>query len=237
MTTSGWEIRARQHLGETAEIRERALASFRKLLADELGRKPPIRIRKDDEYFLRYLRYSKFDVPRAVKCFINFYSLWGHYPDKIWPLNKAPSDWKFYWSKMLSGVLSRRNFDGTTVMIYRKGLWKPGSDGLVCADALAALFWFLELLLDDPAVQVDGFTLIMDGRGFSWTFLPHLDLSTIKVCQTVRSLFSCDKPSIMPKIHEGILRCARCQMRCHCILSITEYNDKIAVCYVLHKPT
>lgn len=208
MTTSGWEIRARQHLGETAEIRERALASFRKLLADELGRKPPIRIRKDDEYFLRYLRYSKFDVPRAVKCFINFYSLWGHYPDKIWPLNKAPSDWKFYWSKMLSGVLSRRNFDGTTVMIYRKGLWKPGSDGLVCADALAALFWFLELLLDDPAVQVDGFTLIMDGRGFSWTFLPHLDLSTIKVCQTVRSLFSCDKPSIMPKIHEGILRCA-----------------------------
>lgn len=183
--TSGisWIENALGEIGETNATRTDALVRFRELLFEKLQNELPLKARLDDEYIIRFIRYSKYDIARAVKCFINFYKLWNSYPGKIWPVGRGPTDWQVFFAKQMTTALQPKNNDRSTVLVCRKGAWNPGKDGVECADCLAPLFYTLEMLLEDVAVQVAGYTIIIDGAGFGWSCLPYFDLKTMKVCQ------------------------------------------------------
>lgn len=182
MSTQTWIERALKDVGETNSTKTKTLVLFRQLLSEKLKNKPPLKARLDDAHVLRFIRFSKYNVERAVNCFINFYKMWDAYPGKIWPIDKAPSDWRLFNEKQQLTYLRTKNKDRSTVFIYRKGLWKPGKDGVVNADLLAPVFWLVDIILEDPAVQMAGYTVIIDGTNFGWSFLPYFDLKMLKVC-------------------------------------------------------
>ncbi|XP_022664152.1 alpha-tocopherol transfer protein-like [Varroa destructor] len=137
----------------------------------------------DDKHLLKFLRYKDLNVPATFKMFDLIHKRRMAEPTRYFPEGKGPLHYKHVYELRCAEVLHHRNpRDGTAVVIIRVGDWKPETGVDYFTSQNAGIF-LVEYVLDDERVQRDGVTLIIDFKGFrfSWVmqFFPPSYLPTI----------------------------------------------------------
>ncbi|XP_003739972.2 alpha-tocopherol transfer protein [Galendromus occidentalis] len=191
-----WSEIAAEELGETPEIRESSLRDLRALIRTQ-GR-PSVNYEDDDEFLIRFLRTCKFNVDRSFRMVNNYYLNRASHSNKIMPKGKGPRDTEFYAKLQTLTVLKKKNHDGSTVVIFRKGGWEPSDGTAVHADMLFLGLYLLEWLTRDPEVQVTGISFVYDCDGFGIRHLPYVDLA---VFQFLTSCINNSYPMRVRAIH------------------------------------
>ncbi|OQR69713.1 alpha-tocopherol transfer protein-like [Tropilaelaps mercedesae] len=160
--------RAEKLLGETPAKRAESLKEFRKNLAMVEDFEPKM---DDDRFLLRFLRARKFDVDKALKLMRNFYKVRLQNPRLYVPIGMGPRDFKHLYELDCCALLRHRNpLDGTVVLVCRFGKWRP-STGVGPLDIYTPAVYGGELIMDQPEVQLNGFTLILDLQGLEYNWI------------------------------------------------------------------
>lgn len=145
--------KAELELGETPEVREKALAELRKLIVNEEG----LSIPTDDSFLIRFLRAKKYDVKRSLKCLKGYYGLKAKYPEM---LNKTPSEVKDVLEKNIYYVTMKRSYEGEGVLVIRVG--ELDENVLTVEDVIGAGFVSIDIGIDAEYSQICGSSLIFD---------------------------------------------------------------------------
>lgn len=160
--------RAEILLGETPAKRAQSLKEFRKKLEMIEDFEPKT---DDDRFLLRFLRARKFDVDKAYKLMRNFYKVRLQNPQRYVPIGLGPRDFKHLYELNCAVLLRHRNpLDGTVIVLCRFGKWKP-STGFGPLDVYTPAVYGGELIMDQPEVQLNGFTFILDLQGLEYNWI------------------------------------------------------------------
>lgn len=149
-------------------------------------------IRRDDPFILRFLRARKFDVRAAFHLYCRYYeyrrinaSLFTNFTASEGGVKQALLDG-------FPGVLHSPDHHGHRILVFFTANWDHCRYGLLAI--YRALLLTLENLIDDEAVQINGFLLIVDWSGFTFrqsSFLQPKLLRLIIEGLQVLSLNSC----------------------------------------------
>ncbi|OQR78406.1 alpha-tocopherol transfer protein-like [Tropilaelaps mercedesae] len=167
---AGFAKRAEQELGETPEIRARALQQ----LAEKLRTQNEFRPRMEEDYLIRFLRAKKFDVERAFSLMRNFYRCRLISPSKFLPIGIGPKDVKHLYDLRMGLILPKRNpLDGSVVLIAQFGDWTPES-GYDLLDAYTPTALAFDYIQRNPECQLYGFRYVFNLKGLEWRYLRFL---------------------------------------------------------------
>jgi len=129
-----------------------------------LSKQPSINSRMDDAFILSFLRYSKFSYSRAQEALTNFWTNRVEMKDTF--SNRSFADDSIILELADVGAFSwlpQTDDEGCRVAINRIALWDPKKyefDDFVKTNAC-----YLDVICEDPRVQVNGVVLIMDMEG------------------------------------------------------------------------
>ena len=113
--------------------------------------------RKDDMFFLQFLRAKKFNYRLALNMMTNYHNQFQSWPgvsEKV----ENPASVKHVFDAGSFVALRRKAYDGSTICIGRPGKAKLQ----ILTDFFAALIISINRLLDEEDVQINGITIIQD---------------------------------------------------------------------------
>ncbi|XP_022668303.1 alpha-tocopherol transfer protein-like isoform X2 [Varroa destructor] len=117
-----WKRRAKEELGETPEIRTKAL----KELSEKVRQIENFNPRVDENFLLRFLRSKKFDVEKAYKSYRKFHTIRLIDPARYLPVGVGPLRYKPAFDLATGTQLEPYNpIDGAFIVIWRVGKWSP----------------------------------------------------------------------------------------------------------------
>ncbi|KAL3170221.1 hypothetical protein MRX96_015264 [Rhipicephalus microplus] len=165
-----WKI-AEEELGETEELRQRALDDLTKLLHDE----PGLKWNNQSAFLLRFLRVRKYNVEAALKSIKKYYrtgSSWGKNNLDLRPSTVVPD------CREITAVLPHRDAQGRQILLIRSGVWNPAVVPQI--DVHRAFLLCLKHLERSPSGQTAGIVIIIDYEGFGIEHAINCKLSLMK---------------------------------------------------------
>lgn len=174
-----WET-ARIELREEPAIRDHALSQMRHFIEKH----PAIRkCRTDPSFLLRFLRTKKYSVPQACSMLERYLTIrqmhpqWFHKLDPLEPKIAAVIEAGYL------VPLPKRDSKGRRVILSCLGRFDPHVyDSCTMARVHSMI---VELLLDEPRSQLNGYTHVNDEAGMQ---MPHLSLWSLN---DVRTMLNC----------------------------------------------
>ncbi|XP_022647147.1 alpha-tocopherol transfer protein-like isoform X2 [Varroa destructor] len=177
-TMDDWQALALELHGETEEELRNAINALKENIAEK-GLKNIV-YEKDDDFLARFIRTSKYDVAKAFRMLNGYYLNRASLPHKVAPRGKGPKDTEFYVPLKSIMILDRKNWDGSSVLIFRQGDWDKINTKAVLADMLFFGFYVVEAAMRDPIVQLQGLTVVFDCSGFGIRHLPFCDMAVFR---------------------------------------------------------
>ncbi|OQR79386.1 hypothetical protein BIW11_05770 [Tropilaelaps mercedesae] len=175
---SDWRAVALELHGETEKKLRNAIDDLKECIAQK-GREE-IAYERNDEFLARFIRASKFDVARAFKMLDGYYLNRATMPQKVAPRGLGPKDTAFYVPLKSLAILDQKNWDGSTVLMFRKGEWEMTTSNVVLSDTLFFGYYAVEVAMRDPLVQLHGLTVVFDCAGYGLRHLPLCDTDVFK---------------------------------------------------------
>ncbi|GFY63772.1 alpha-tocopherol transfer protein-like [Trichonephila inaurata madagascariensis] len=163
--------KAEVELGETPEVRRKAVAELTKLLKGE----PYLEPRLEEKFLVRYLRAKKYNVDKAYKTLLYYY----YFKSKFAYIftHFKPSQLKHVLEMNCLNLLPLRDKDGASIGLLRMGEFDPSKatpEEFVAASLLCA-----EIGTDSEATLVCGSVAILDLKGV--TFKKMLHFSSVRL--------------------------------------------------------
>jgi hypothetical protein len=180
--TPSLEEQARSELNETKENRETGLKYLKHLVATETSYRLP---NNDDEFLIKFLRFSKWDHMKAFDRLKRFYEYQiatvaeheEHKPTKISRLFKEDI---FYFLPKKDG----RN--GRKILYMSYPNWNP--EKISGSDVVHLFLTATESILDDPEAQINGITIV--GNALSLNAQHLYTLSPTLVSEAAKYIFT-----------------------------------------------
>lgn len=157
---------ARVELNETDEVRTQALKEVR----DRIMESPRIiKCRMDSKFLLRFLRFRKFDVPKAMMALERWLvAREGAYgPDWMSNLDYSKPNIDGIIDRGVLMAFPKRDKFGRTLLMIRPAALKTHIP-TIGWEALTLGTMYCEILLDDEENQIRGFDYVCNVAGITW---------------------------------------------------------------------
>uniref|UniRef100_A0ABD2WVD8 CRAL-TRIO domain-containing protein n=1 Tax=Trichogramma kaykai TaxID=54128 RepID=A0ABD2WVD8_9HYME len=172
---------ARRELGETDEVKCQTIHELREMIY-ERGECMPHRM--DDDFLLRFLRARSFNVNRAHRLVVRYYTFKEEHPEIHVDVN--PIEMRHIGDDDIMSVPAYRTPCGRRMMIYRMGNWDPRKFSV--DEIFKATMIILELGLLEPRAQILGGIVVFDLEGITmthaWTITPQVASMVISLMVT-----------------------------------------------------
>ncbi|XP_028178834.1 clavesin-2-like isoform X4 [Ostrinia furnacalis] len=180
---------AYEHCHEDLNTREASIEELRSMIY-ERGECLPFRM--DDSFLLRFLRATKFIVPKAHRLVVRYCAFRDQYPYlykdvDMWELVKVKDAYE-------GSMLDRP--DVGRLSIFRFGMWDPSE--FPVEDLVRAGMLMMEIGLRQPKLQVIGGTVIVDLEGIT---LRHVATLTPTVAYQIVGLLGLAMPCRLKACH------------------------------------
>ncbi|XP_011505212.1 PREDICTED: alpha-tocopherol transfer protein isoform X2 [Ceratosolen solmsi marchali] len=182
---------ARRELGETDEVKCQTIHELREMIY-ERGECMPHRM--DDDFLLRFLRARNFNVNRAHRLIVRYYTFKEEHPEIHQDVN--PVEMRHIGEEDIMTVPAYRTPCGRRMMIYRMGNWDPRKYSV--EEIFKATVIILELGLLEPRAQILGGVVVFDLEGIT---MSHAWMITPQVASMVLSLMVAAFPMTTHAIH------------------------------------
>lgn len=182
---------ARHELGETDEVKCQTIHELREMIY-ERGECMPHRM--DDDFLLRFLRARNFNINRAHRLIVRYYTFKEEHPEIHQDVN--PVEMRHIGDEDIMTVPAYRTPCGRRMMIYRMGNWDPRKYSI--EEIFKATVIILELGLLEPRAQILGGIVVFDLEGITMT---HAWTITPQVASIVLSLMVAAFPMTTHAIH------------------------------------
>lgn len=157
---------ARVELGETDEVRTKALREMR----DRILNSPRIlKCRMDSNFLLRFLRFRKFDVPKAMIALERWLvAREGAYgSDWMSNLDFSKPNIEGMIDRGIMMAFPKRDKNGRTLLLLRPAAMKTHIK-TIGEESLTLSTMMTELLLEDEENQIRGLNYICNVAGITW---------------------------------------------------------------------
>ncbi|KAJ8684228.1 hypothetical protein QAD02_020020 [Eretmocerus hayati] len=182
---------ARRELGETDDVKCQTIHELREMIY-ERGECEPHRM--DDDFLVRFLRARNFNVNRAHRLIVRYYTFKEEHPEITVDVN--PLEMRHIGDDDIMTVPAYRSPCGRRMMIYRMGNWDPRKFSV--DEIFKATVIILELGLMEPRAQILGGIVIFDLEGIT---MSHAWTVTPQVASIVLSLIVAAFPMTTHAIH------------------------------------
>lgn len=164
------------------------------LLREKVHNDKKLKSRTDDEFLLRFLRARKFDQERAFKMLKNYYSTKKKYPEVF--TNFSPSSSLEALKDNFLMYTAEVDSRGRHIAIGRASAWDVSKVSLM--EIIRIAHMFLEEVIREEIVQINGFILILDAKGLS---ARHMLQLTPRMVFTIINVFLDSFPVRYKEIH------------------------------------
>ncbi|KAK7579682.1 hypothetical protein V9T40_000311 [Parthenolecanium corni] len=163
---------ARTELGETEELKTRAISELQDMIYERADITPH---RMDDAFLLRFLRARNYRIEAAFRLFVNYHHFRDNNPEYFKDVN--PLDLGYIGDAEILSVMPYRDQNGRRIMIFRLGSnWNTSEVDI--EEIFKAALAVLELGILEPRAQILGGVVIFDLEGFSlqqaWQVTPSV---------------------------------------------------------------
>lgn len=175
-----WREKAEKELGETQDLTKARISQLRHMLTVT---KTIPHGRRDDAFLLRFLRAKKFDVEKAYKMTVKYFSMKQQSPElfKVSPI----SDLSDLLQMQIQLMIPNRDSNGRQLYIFRVEKCDPYKcpvETVFRSNVLA-----LENAVREPEIQIGGLIVLLDmagaGLGHAKFLAPNLSRRTVEVIQ------------------------------------------------------
>lgn len=158
--TEDMVVRAQEELGETEEMKAKALPELRQMLEKESKLVCP----KDDAYLLQYLRARKYNVKKAFQLMQNYHQVKKSYKD-IYDTSDREILKKIFDVGAII-CLPYRDSEGCVIYVLQLYKWDP--DAVSFLEGVVGLTLNILHCIEDEATQVCGVRIFLDVKGASF---------------------------------------------------------------------
>ncbi|MEQ2290807.1 Clavesin-1 [Ameca splendens] len=174
--TSDTMEKARLELNENPDTLHQNIQQVR----DMIVTRPDIGfLRTDDEFILRFLRARKFDQVETFRLLAQYFQFRQQNLDMFQSFKVDDPSIKRALMDGFPGVLETPDQHGRKILILFASNWDQSRNSFI--DILRAILLSLEVLIENPALQINGFTLIIDWSNFSFKQASKLTPNILKL--------------------------------------------------------
>ncbi|XP_038161664.1 clavesin-1-like isoform X1 [Cyprinodon tularosa] len=136
-------------------------------------------LRTDDEFILRFLRARKFDHMETFRLLAQYFQFRQQNLDMFQSFKVDDPSIKRALMDGFPGVLETPDQHGRKILILFASNWDQSRNSFI--DILRAILLSLEVLIENPELQINGFTLIIDWSNFSFKQASKLTPNILKL--------------------------------------------------------
>ncbi|XP_013878069.1 clavesin-1 [Austrofundulus limnaeus] len=136
-------------------------------------------LRTDDEFIVRFLRARKFDHVETFRLLAQYFQFRQQNLDMFQSFKVDDPGIKRALMDGFPGVLESPDQHGRKILILFASNWDQSRNSFV--DILRAILLSLEVLIEKPELQINGFTLIIDWSNFSFKQASKLTPNILKL--------------------------------------------------------
>ncbi|KAM4719079.1 clavesin-1-like [Anableps anableps] len=136
-------------------------------------------LRTDDEFILRFLRARKFDHAETFRLLAQYFQFRQQNLDMFQSFKVDDPSIKRALMDGFPGVLETPDQHGRKILILFASNWDQSRNSFI--DILRAILLSLEVLIENPELQINGFTLIIDWSNFSFKQASKLTPNILKL--------------------------------------------------------
>ncbi|KAF4022309.1 hypothetical protein G4228_014336 [Cervus hanglu yarkandensis] len=168
--------KARLELNENPDVLHQDIQQVR----DMIITRPDIGfLRTDDAFILRFLRARKFHQADAFRLLAQYFQYRQLNLDMFKNFKADDPGIKRALIDGFPGVLENRDHYGRKILLLFAANWDQSRNSFT--DILRAILLSLEVLIEDPELQINGFILIIDWSNFSFKQASKLTPSILKL--------------------------------------------------------
>ncbi|XP_029698619.1 clavesin-1-like isoform X1 [Takifugu rubripes] len=178
------------HAGLSAETTEKARAELNEnpetlhqdiqQIRDMIVTRPDIGfLRTDDDFILRFLRARKFDQVETFRLLAQYFQFRQQNLDMFQSFKVDDPGIKRALMDGFPGVLENPDQQGRKILILFASNWDQSRNSFI--DILRAILLSLEVLIENPELQINGFILIIDWSNFSFKQASKLTPNMLKL--------------------------------------------------------
>ncbi|KAK0139350.1 Clavesin-1 [Merluccius polli] len=136
-------------------------------------------LRTDDDFILRFLRARKFDQAETFRLLAQYFQFRQQNLDMFQSFKVDDPGIKRALMDGFPGVLETPDQHGRKILILFASNWDQGRNSFT--DILRAILLSLEVLIENPELQINGFILIIDWSNFSFKQASKLTPNILKL--------------------------------------------------------
>ncbi|XP_071761264.2 clavesin-1-like [Centroberyx gerrardi] len=136
-------------------------------------------LRTDDDFILRFLRARKFDQTETFRLLAQYFQFRQQNLDMFQSFKVDDPGIKRALMDGFPGVLETPDQHGRKILILFASNWDQGRNSFT--DILRAILLSLEVLIENPELQINGFILIIDWSNFSFKQASKLTPNILKL--------------------------------------------------------
>ncbi|XP_019968352.1 clavesin-1-like [Paralichthys olivaceus] len=136
-------------------------------------------LRTDDDFILRFLRARKFDQTETFRLLAQYFQFRQQNLDMFQSFKVDDSGIKRALMDGFPGVLETPDQHGRKILILFASNWDQSRNSFI--DILRAILLSLEVLIENPELQINGFVLIIDWSNFSFKQASKLTPNILKL--------------------------------------------------------
>ncbi|XP_024858882.1 clavesin-1-like [Kryptolebias marmoratus] len=136
-------------------------------------------LRTDDEFIVRFLRARKFDHTETFRLLAQYFQFRQQNLDMFQSFKVDDPGIKRALMDGFPGVLESPDQHGRKILILFASNWDQSRNSFI--DILRAILLSLEVLIENPELQINGFTLIIDWSNFSFKQASKLTPNILKL--------------------------------------------------------
>ncbi|XP_061569719.1 clavesin-2 isoform X3 [Cololabis saira] len=157
-------------------------------------------LRTDDDFILRFLRARKFDQVETFRLLAQYFQFRQQNLDMFQSFKVDDPGIKRALMDGFPGVLDTPDQQGRKILILFASNWDQSRNSFI--DILRAILLSLEVLIENPELQINGFILIIDWSNFSFKQASKLTPNMLKLAIEGLQLL---QPECLPSEFGGTL--------------------------------
>ncbi|XP_049912767.1 clavesin-1-like [Epinephelus moara] len=153
-------------------------------------------LRTDDDFILRFLRARKFDQVETFRLLAQYFQFRQQNLDMFQSFKVDDPGIKRALMDGFPGVLETPDQHGRKILILFASNWDQSRNSFT--DILRAILLSLEVLIENPELQINGFILIIDWSNFSFKQASKLTPNILKLAiEGLQSAFPASSPPLL----------------------------------------